>query len=110
MNKYMTEEQLQRNVVGSARELGWNVHFNWRSFHSPKGWPDLVLAKPPRLIFAELKGPKGKLRPDQEMWRDVLRDCGQEWHLWRPDDLDDIYKLLMGEESDGQNTDNGVSR
>jgi hypothetical protein len=93
----MTEKQLQGNIVLAARELGWMVSFAWKSYNSPAGWPDLVLAKPPKLIFAELKSQKGKLRPEQERWRDALIACGQEWHLWRPSDLDEVYAVLMGE-------------
>lgn len=40
-----------------------------------------------RLMFAELKTSKGKLRPEQIFWIGVLRSAGVEVHVWRPEDL-----------------------
>jgi hypothetical protein len=60
-----------------------------------KGFPDLVLARPPRVIFAELKTAKGKLGPEQENWLAALTACpGVEVYVWRPDQLDDIAQIL----------------
>ena len=96
MNPAMLEKQLQAIVVAEAKRCGWEVYFTWKSYHSPKGFPDLVLANPPRLVFAELKSRKKKLEPNQEKWRDILLACGQEWYLWYEEDLEDIYNLLIG--------------
>jgi hypothetical protein len=61
------------------------------------GWPDLVLVRPPRLIFAELKSDTGKVRPQQSQWLDVLRLLPQaETFLWRPCDWDSIVETLTG--------------
>jgi hypothetical protein len=51
----MTEKQLQGAVVELAKRLGYLVYHTFDSRRSNPGWPDLVLCKPPRLIFAELK-------------------------------------------------------
>jgi len=58
------------------------------------GWPDLTLARPPELLFAELKAPRGRLSPAQERWIELLRACGQEVHVWRPADFDAIHGRL----------------
>ena len=70
-------------VVDVARLSGWRVaHFRaartaqgWRTpvTADGDGWPDLVLVRPPRLIFAELKSETGKVKPHQSKWLDVLR-------------------------------------
>lgn len=38
-----------------------------------KGFPDLVMAKRNRVVFAELKSEKGPVSEDQEEWLTVLR-------------------------------------
>ena len=51
------------------------------------GFPDLVLLRPPRLVFAELKGPRGKVQHDQALWLNGLEVVPYvEQYLWRPKD------------------------
>jgi hypothetical protein len=92
----ITEADLREQVRDAAGLFGWEMHFTWLSMHSPKGYPDLFLAHPEkkRILWAELKGEKGKLTPDQERWIQILRDCGQEVHVWRPSDFDLIVETL----------------
>ena len=59
------------------------------------GFPDLVLMKPGRLIFAELKSAKGKTTSSQEKWLKMARDAGAEAYCWRPSDIDDIERILV---------------
>lgn len=45
--------------------------------------------KPPRLLFVELKGDRGKLAPEQFEWLQRLRGCATlaskiEVHVWTP--------------------------
>jgi len=66
-----------------------------RSERSEPGFPDLVLLRPPRVIFAELKTADGRLSPDQREWRTKLLACpGVEYHLWRPEDWDELREVL----------------
>ena len=117
----MTELEFQKQVTDLAEILGWSwVHFRpaqtskgWRTPVSGPlgaGWPDLVLVrvKDKRLVFAELKGEKGRVSADQAA---VLAALGSLAHpfpgtplsvfttvsafLWRPADFDEIVKVLQ---------------
>lgn len=98
----LTEAQLQSAVIDCARLLGWRVaHFRpartidgWRTpvAADGAGFPDLVLARRGVVIFAELKGEKGRLTPEQRGWLSTLRGCtgGCHWtFVWRPEDWTD---------------------
>lgn len=51
-------------IIDAFRKLGWSVEQI-----SKKGVPDLVVSKGARMLWVEVKGPKGKLTPDQIAWR-----------------------------------------
>jgi hypothetical protein len=81
----LTERDFMAQVTQLAELFGWQwAHFRpamttkgWRTPVSGplgKGWPDLVLVRPPRLIFAELKRDGGKLAQEQA---DVLSLLGR---------------------------------
>ena len=101
-----TESEFQREVIRRAQSLGWYVYHalpgqgrnrHLTLFIGKRGFPDLVLCRPPRLIFAELKSERGKPSDDQLEWLDALRQCGVEVYLWRPSDLETISYVLAGE-------------
>jgi hypothetical protein len=82
-----------------SRHRAYHTHDSRRS---QAGFPDLVLVRPPRLIFAELKTAKGRVSPAQGEW---LEDLGHvaskvgpriEVAVWRPDDLQRIAEVLAG--------------
>lgn len=89
----MTEALLQDAILQLARLLNWRTHHAWISVNSGAGYPDLTLVRPPRvagevgrLVFAELKGPRGKLSPAQRDWLAALGTVpGVEAHLWTPE-------------------------
>jgi hypothetical protein len=59
------------------------------------GLPDLILCRPPRLVFAELKSARGRVSPQQQAWLNALSQCaGVEVYLWRPDDWQTIVHTL----------------
>lgn len=107
----MTEGEFQRQVIQLAVLFGWRVHHvrparvrvrGKETYRTPvqghKGFPDLVLARRGRVIFAELKAGRGQLSEDQVLWRDAM-DGGQAaeyagWKLWRPEDWADIERIL----------------
>jgi hypothetical protein len=104
----LTEKQWQDTVTGLATRLGW------RWYHSPDnrpvtarsgkryvqdikaGFPDLVLTRGPRLVFAELKrqGPAGKVSDEQHAWLLALAYAGAETYVWRPGDLTTVRTVL----------------
>lgn len=91
----ITEKDFRQQVLEAAQLLGWQSYFTWNSLHSPSGFPDLVLCRPPRIIFAELKKENGKVSPSQEEWILALGRCtGVESYLWRPSDIDTILEKL----------------
>ena len=109
----ISEKQFESQVKDLAKIYGWKYYHTWRSIHSPAGFPDVVMVRPPRLIFAELKSEKGKLTVEQEEWLATLRECGSypsssfiddkgisvtyqriEVYLWRPSEIEKIAEIL----------------
>ena len=90
----ITEKQFRQTVIDLAKLNGWDYYFTWRSIHSPYGYPDLTIIKPPRLIFAELKIGKAKLTPFQEKWIQYFKDCGVEAYVWRDNMWEEIVACL----------------
>jgi hypothetical protein len=92
----ISEKAFMGWLVDLAHLLGWEVYHPWLSVNSPRGWPDLALCRPPRLILAELKREDGKATFAQQHWLDLLGACpGVETYLWRPSDRDAIESLLQ---------------
>ena len=90
-----TERAFQAQVVELAGLLGWLCYHTWLSKHSTAGFPDLVLVRAPRVIFAELKTDTGRMMPAQETWRDALAACpGVEMFVWRPSSWEDVVRAL----------------
>ena len=107
----VSEAEFQTAVVGLADLCGWLAcHFHdsrrevrrrdgTRLFVGDKatrGFPDLVLVRPPDLLFVELKSEKGRLTKAQREWRDSLIQCpGVRYCLWRPSDWGEIERVLV---------------
>lgn len=99
-----TEAGFTAAVLDLAKLHGWrSAHFRpamtahgWRTpvQGDGKGFPDLVLVRGPRIIFAELKAAKGRLSDEQEAWLADLRGTPAEVYVWRPDDWDAIVQIL----------------
>jgi hypothetical protein len=95
----MLERDLQAAVIGAAITLGWMYYHTHDSRRSPEGFPDLVLVKDERIIYAELKRQRGKATEKQQKWLAALTATGKaEVYLWRPSDLldDTIITILRG--------------
>lgn len=86
----MTEDELLRKVQALAKRRGWLSYHTHDSRRSDPGFPDLVLVRKDRLIFAELKSAKGRPTPEQSTWLISLGNTGAaEVWLWTPASWDD---------------------
>ena len=91
----ITEKDLLSQIKDLAKIYHWRLYHPFLSKWSERGFPDLVLLRPPRIIFAELKRDDGKLTPSQQEWADLLKACpGVEYYCFRPSDIDGIVKIL----------------
>lgn len=95
MKRAGTEAAFQQQVEQLAAFYGWTLRYHtFDSRRSARGWPDLVLCRPPEVLFVELKGERTRVTPDQQQWLAALTACGLETHLWRPSDFDDLHARL----------------
>ena len=87
----MTEAELVTEVMALADSFGLLYHHCGDSRHcsGPKGLPDLIIAGPGGVLFAELKSDTGVTSADQDMWAWVFHQVGRTVRLWRPADLKD---------------------
>ncbi len=92
----VSEKQFRQTIVDLCKLYGWKYYFTWNSKNSPAGFPDLVLVRNDRIIFAELKSEKGKLTEVQEEWLEALSFCGDkhEVYVWRPSNAEKIAEIL----------------
>ena len=100
------ERDFQRAVIDLARLTGWRVHHTrpaltrrgrWLTpIQGDAGFPDLVLVRAGRVIFAELKRNGARPTPAQREWLEALQACaGVECYLWTPDDWEAIIDALQ---------------
>lgn len=100
------ETAFQQRVVDFARTAGWKVNHTyrgkvgkgaWRTNTTSKGFPDLQLLKPGRLVVLELKMPGNEPTPEQKewiAWFQTVEGC-EAYVVW-PADWDEIVDLLTG--------------
>lgn len=90
----ITEKQWEQQIHDLAHTFHWKYHHTWTSIHSPRGFPDDVMCRGERLIFAELKTTKGKLTPYQSAWIEALTETKAEVYVWRPSDFNNIVEIM----------------
>jgi hypothetical protein len=105
----LTESEFQRQVVQLAENNGWDwMHIGRVGKHAANGakgtlgtgWPDLVLVRGHRLIFAELKAESAPLPSTEQrkvlqvLWglMEGIPEIGV--YVWRPSDLPLILEVL----------------
>ena len=93
----------QRRLTRALVEWDANARAVMIVMQGDPGFPDLVLARTGRVIFAELKAEAGKTTPAQEEWIAELGGrtatmrtlpASHEVYEWRPSDLDAIAEVL----------------
>ena len=94
-----SEGDFQKTIIEVAEIHHWNIYHvakvkgKLRS-KSSIGFPDLVLVRGGRLIFAELKVGKNNPTDDQMRWLTELRRAHHYVYLWRPCDWREIEEVL----------------
>jgi len=90
----ITEKAFEYQIKDLAKLFGWQYYHPFLSKWSERGFPDVTLLRPPRLIFAELKSDKGRLSPAQAHWLWELRKvpCA-EVYIWRPRHIERIAEI-----------------
>jgi len=101
---HIPERIFTAQIIQLCKAFGWRVaHFRpgmtkrgrWKTAMSGDiGFPDLVMARPPRLIFAELKSAKGRISPEQAIWLEYVGRCNVEKYEWRPAMINEIERIL----------------
>jgi hypothetical protein len=82
----ISERLYQQSIVDLARILGWRTYHTFDSRRSAPGFPDLVLVKGERLVFAECKAARGKVSQAQRGWLEALSAVSSiEIYLWVAD-------------------------
>ena len=108
---YRQRQQLISEADFTNQILQWAKVYGWRRFHvrssgrmsnghaiptvqGDAGFPDLVLCKPPRIIFAELKVGKNFVSQRQQWWLTQLANCSVEVYEWHPKQWSEILHQL----------------
>lgn len=99
LDQAISEKAFQQTIIDLAVTYGWGVYHTFDARKSQPGFPDLVLVRGDRLLFAEVKREHGRLRIDQEAWAKALGRVAfanptVESHLWRPSDWPAIEDTL----------------
>ncbi len=104
--KTVPERELQSSVIRYAQVLGWRCYHTHDSRRSNPGFPDIVLVRDGRVVYAELKKHGKSPTLEQREWLGDLVSSGQEVYVWRPMDWlgYEIQRLL---ESKSRPTDEG---
>lgn len=95
-----SEASFQRQVIQLATAYGYRCYHTHDSRRSQPGFPDLVLVRRKargrsgRVIFAELKTDKGRMRPAQQEWLYELLEADAEAYIWRPGEMERIQRIL----------------
>jgi hypothetical protein len=92
----ISEKHLSEAVKEHARYTGWLGYHTHDSRRSSPGFPDWVLVRNSRLVFAELKTEDGRVTKPQQAWLAALGEvpCA-ETYVWRPSDLDSTIPLVL---------------
>ena len=91
----LTEKEFMAHAVELARALGWLTYHTFNAQRSTAGFPDLVLVRPPRVIFAALKRQNGRVTIPQHLWFHDLDECpGVEVYIWKPSDWNEIVEVM----------------
>ena len=105
----ISEAQFQETLVEYAELWGWLVWHDNDSRRNDAGFPDLVMVKGGKIIFAELKRQKRyKISTKQLEWIEALSKASGPnvmAAIWFPSDRDYAEAVLRGEKWGDDTTD-----
>jgi len=100
----VSEKAFMDTILQAAELYGWWTYHTHDSRRSTAGFPDLVLIKPPCVMFLEVKSERGRLSREQADVLAMLQECGPlscrfESHgvsaaMVRPSDWEQIVEWL----------------
>jgi hypothetical protein len=87
----ISEADYQALIVELAEWLGYAAYHTRDSRGSNPGFPDLTLARRTgpgpgqgRALFREIKALRGRVKPEQARWGELLLAAGLDWKIVRP--------------------------
>lgn len=96
------EAQFRQEIVDFATIHDWLVHYSpdsRKGFSSIPGFPDLVMARGERVIFAELKVSPRKPTPEQWAWLNCLRhNPAIEVYVWYSSGMQKVKERLSSDD------------
>ena len=93
---HMAEAPFQEKIIDFCDWLRLLHYHVYDSRRSSSGFPDLVIVGPAGTVFAELKSTSGKVSFAQQEWHTRLNESGAIAYIWRPEDWDDVERILKG--------------
>ncbi len=90
----ISEKNFEQLIKELARVNNWLYYHTYRSTRSVPGFPDCVMVKGTRIVYAELKTEKGIVSSPQQQWLEALAGACNEVYLWRPSDYEEICGVL----------------
>ena len=91
----VTEKAFMATILQAAELYGWYAYHTHDSRRSTAGFPDLVLIKPPHVLFLEVKRENGRLSVAQADVLAMLWGCDQVTAgVVRPSDWEQIVEWL----------------
>ena len=82
-------------ILQASALYGWLAYHTHDSRRSTAGFPDLVLVKPPHVLFLEVKRENGRLSVAQADWLAALWGCNEvQAAVVRPSDWEQIVEWL----------------
>ena len=91
----ISEKGFQSVITELAEHRGWFHHHTPDSRRSTPGFPDLVLIKPPKVIFLEVKREKARLSVAQADVLAMLWGCNEvQAAVVRPSDWSQVVEWL----------------
>ncbi len=94
-NLKIPESQLQREIKEYLQWNGWFVYKNHQSLGSYRGLFDLTAIKNGRVVWIEVKKPKGKVSPLQQQFLEDIKQHGGECFVAKG--INDVEAYLMAE-------------